>query len=71
MFAHPALGDIGQLFVLLETFDVQQSMVWIDGASVSLTGWPRVYMARQKRRTRILRSDLAHKHGLWGQIAVE
>ena len=61
MFAHPALGDFGQLFVCIDAvgnLDVQQSMVWIDGASqsrasVSLTGWPRVYMARQKRRTRI------------------
>ena len=40
-----------QLFVCIDAvgnLDVQQSMVRIDGASVSLTGWPRVYMARQK-----------------------
>ena len=51
MFAHRAPGDFGQLFVCIDAvgnLDVQQSMVWIDGASVSLTGWPRVYMARQK-----------------------
>ena len=58
-FVHPALGDFGQLFACidavgnLDRLDVQQSTVWMDGASLSLTGWPRVYMARQKRRTRI------------------
>ena len=38
MFAHPALGDFGQLFVCIDAvgnLDVQQSMVWIDGASHS------------------------------------
>ena len=36
MFAHPALGDFGQLFVCINAvgnLDVQQSMVWIDGAT--------------------------------------
>ena len=63
--------EILQLFVCIDAvgnLDVQQSMVWIDGASVSLTGWPRVY---GKKAQKNLRSDLAHKHGLGGQIAVE
>ena len=36
MFAHPALGDFGQPFVCINAvgnLDVQQSMVWIDGAT--------------------------------------
>ena len=73
MFAHPAQGDFGQLFVCIDAvgnLDVQQSMVWTDGASVSLTGWPCVYMSRQKAHENV-RSDLAHKHGLGGQVAVE
>ena len=35
-FAHPVLGDFGQLFVRINVvgnLDVQQSMVWIDGAT--------------------------------------
>ena len=36
MSAHPALGDFGQLLVCINAvgnLDVQQSMVWIDGAT--------------------------------------
>ena len=75
MSAHPALyfsGDFGRYLcapTLFETLTFSKARLWKDGTSASLTGWPRVYMGKIAHKN--LRSDLAHKHGFWGQIAVE